>query len=151
MARLPLAINTAAHVSIWAGKVARAFQGPGLVPASLGYFNLPARWLHSPLVLIGADLGRDERCTRDSHAPHASRGGAPRRRKGDQGTPRGFPANPTGPRGLLKPDFPVQRIPGDFDQQAQVASALPSPQIPPGHPLSARKRTHTRTRRAAAN
>lgn len=31
------------------------------------------------------------------------------------------PRKPYGaPRGLLKPDFPVKRIPGDFDKQAQL-------------------------------
>ena len=42
-----------------------------------------------------------------------------------------------GPRGLLKSDFPVKQILGDLDKQA-----LPSPQISPGHPQSARTHTH---------
>lgn len=72
VARVSLPINKAAHVSVGARKVARSFQGPGVMLASLGSFNLLGGRLQYPSVLIRANLGCDERCARDSRAARVS-------------------------------------------------------------------------------
>lgn len=139
---LSLAIEIkATHVSIRASNVARSFQRPRILRATLDY-RKSAREVTALAGLIKANLGccsAVERCTSDSKHLHGS--------PGEREPAARLPRNPTGgPLGLLKPDFPAKQIPSDFYEQASLKAlqfSYPCTSLPAT--LSAQDPIHTDT------
>lgn len=101
----------ATHVSIRARNVARSFQRPRILRATLDYRK----------------SARGDCSSRSNQGQFGIRGALHQRLQtlhrspGEREPAAKLPHNPTGgPRGLLKPDFPAKQIPSDFYEQASL-------------------------------